>query len=79
MISHHGTLNDIIYKLSLTLPLIWDVQRLLWIGYNKNDDNEQCFFRLLSKDVIIYILKMCKWSLLNSVFDKCKADAVSLT
>ena len=79
MIGDCVTLNDMIYKLSLTLPLIWDVERLLWIGYKKNDDNPQCFFRLLSKDVIIYISKMSQWSLLNSAFDKRSADAVSLT
>ena len=34
----------------------WNVERMIWIGYNKNNDNQQCFLPSLPKDVIRSIL-----------------------
>ena len=52
-------------KLVLYMPMVWNLERLLWIAYYKNDCNKKCFLRLMSKDIIIYILRMCKWSLFD--------------
>lgn len=34
----------------------WEVERLVWIGYLKNDDNDDCFVSQLSKDLVCFIL-----------------------
>ena len=34
----------------------WQNARLIWIAFLKNNDNHQCLFNLLSKDVVKYIL-----------------------
>ena len=39
-----------------TLPFGWRYQRLIWIGLYKNDDNQQCFFKNVGKDIVQYIL-----------------------
>ena len=31
------------------------IERQIWIGFYKNDDNNKCFIKKLPKDVIIYI------------------------
>ena len=63
--SHNYKLSN--FKLLLSLPMAWDVERLFWIAYHKNYHNENCLLTLLNKDIVIYILKMCKWSLFDSV------------
>ena len=37
--------------------LKWEIHRLLWIGYQKNVDNNKCYFAKLPKDVIKCIVK----------------------
>lgn len=37
--------------------LSWEIHRLLWIGYYKNQDNDNCIFSQLSKDIIKKIIK----------------------
>lgn len=37
--------------------LEWEIHRLLWIGYNKNEHNDNCIFGKLSKDIIKNIVK----------------------
>ena len=37
----------------------WEQIRLIWIGFEKNGENEKCFIRLLSKDVIKYLIRFC--------------------
>ena len=34
----------------------WQRVRLIWIAFLKNDDNNQCLFSLLPKDIVKYIL-----------------------
>lgn len=38
----------------------WKYQRLIWIGYYKNNDNNQCLFNILPKDVIAMIIDLLK-------------------
>ena len=39
----------------------WNYVRLLWIGYYKNDENDECFVKKLPKDVLLYVInKMIK-------------------
>ena len=35
----------------------WSVIRLVWIGFCKNVDNDQCLLDKLPKDVIIHVLR----------------------
>ena len=35
----------------------WDVERIIWIGFYKNNKNNQCFMDQLPKDLIKHILK----------------------
>lgn len=36
----------------------WQTARLLWIAFLKNNDNDECLFNLLPKDVVKYILTL---------------------
>ena len=36
----------------------WNVERLIWIAFYKNDKNDKCLIKQLSKDLIIYILQL---------------------
>ena len=52
--------------------LDWKIHRLLWIGYNKNCDNEECLIATLSKDIIFLILEfffVYKPKFINMKFD----------
>ena len=33
-----------------------NIERIIWIGFYKNDKNEKCLIDKLAKDVILYIL-----------------------
>ena len=41
----------------------WDVERVIWIGFNKNKYNQQCHWSNLPKDIVKYILKLSKFSI----------------
>ena len=32
------------------------IERIIWIGFYKNNDNNKCLIQTLPKDIIIYIL-----------------------
>ena len=34
------------------------VERLIWIGFHKNDENKKCLINKLPKDLILYILHL---------------------
>ena len=34
----------------------WNVFRLIWIGFYKNENNEKCFIPSIPKDVLIHIM-----------------------
>ena len=36
----------------------WKIERIIWIGFSKNDSNNECFIDQLPKDLIIYILSL---------------------
>ena len=55
-------LNELInnfsgYGYGQSLP--WTLERLLWIAYLKNAQNEQCLLSTVPKDVINYIIQFC--------------------
>ena len=35
----------------------WNVERIVWIGFYKNNENNQCFIHQLPKDLINYVFK----------------------
>ena len=45
-------------KLSFGAPLKWDIERVVWIGYCKNENNAICYLSKLPKDLIKLILSM---------------------
>ena len=38
----------------------WQQERLIWIAFDKNKDNDACLFSLLPKDIILEIIKFFK-------------------
>ena len=34
----------------------WNIERLIWIAFYKNDKNNQCIIDKLPKDVVLFIL-----------------------
>ena len=38
----------------------WKFDRIIWIGFVKNEDNKDCLLSSLPKDVIIKILKLTR-------------------
>ena len=46
---------------NLLKPIDWTIERVIWIGYIKNEQNKkQCKLAMLPKDVINHILKFLK-------------------
>ena len=41
----------------------WKRERLIWIAFEKNNDNDECLFGLLPKDIILEIIKFFKTDL----------------
>lgn len=35
----------------------WNIVRLIWIAFLKNDDNDKCMIRLLPKDIVNHVIK----------------------
>ena len=42
----------------LVAEISWEMQRIIWIGYYKNEQNNKCLIALLPKDVVKLIFKM---------------------
>ena len=38
----------------------WKYQRLIWIAFYKNDDNDDCFLKKFTKDTILFIASLFK-------------------
>ena len=34
------------------------VERIIWIAFYKNNDNNKCFFKTIPKDLVTYILEL---------------------
>ena len=47
----------------------WSIVRLIWIAYFKNDSNDQCYFDLLPKDIILCIIDLLQTFFLNDNFN----------
>ena len=41
----------------------WKQERLIWIAFLKNNDNDECLFPLLPKDIVLEIIKFFKTNL----------------
>ena len=54
------------WKLNLESYLSWDIERIIWIGYYKNIDNDKCLITKLPKDVILHVLKLSKCGIFES-------------
>ena len=53
-------------KLWISRPLVWKIERQVWIGYYKNRKNK-CNFAILPKEIICHILKLAQWSLFDRI------------
>jgi len=53
--------NHIMIKLKDIIPdypiMQWESQRIIWIGFYKNQENEKCMFGSLMKEIIKYIIQ----------------------
>ena len=47
-------------QMSFEMPLDWDIERVVWIAFYKNQDNEKCCLPKLPKEVVKYILEISK-------------------
>ena len=45
-----------IQMLNYNYAIKWNIARLIWIGFYKNNENDKCLIQQLSKDVISYLL-----------------------
>ena len=52
----------------ITLPS--HMERVIWIGFYKNDNNEKCLIKILPKDLIIYILYLLGKQLMTNHYIK---------
>ena len=51
----------------------WKIARIIWIGFYKNDKNDDCFIPILGKDIVHFILKFLGYTLVQSDnVDNCK-------
>ena len=46
----------------------WQRIRLIWIAYNKNNNNNKCYFAQLPKDIIYYIIYLLQKSFNDNSF-----------
>lgn len=53
-----GTVHLEISLYDIMWPIRWDVIRLIWIGFAKNQNNNKCHFGNVPKDIILLILKL---------------------
>ena len=44
------------YVINLKWKILWSIQRVIWIGYYKNQQNDSCFLAKMPKDVINLII-----------------------
>lgn len=56
--------NKYMYIPSYAKPK-WKIVRLLWIGYSKNQTGDQCLFKRLPKDIVLYIIDLLRKPLLD--------------
>ena len=58
--------NSMYYiKLSFETSL-WVIERVIWIGYIKNESNDQCCLSKIPKDIVKYILRLAKFSIFDA-------------
>ena len=56
-----GTL-DVVEKLLYPKYFEWQQERLIWIAFYKNNENEKCLINLFPKDIVKEILRFVIWS-----------------
>ena len=54
---------------SLTARNDWNVVRLIWIAYYKNELNDKCHFDQLPKDIVICIVNLLRTSLWANILE----------
>ena len=58
--SRINRLNNIIGIKIPSISIAWKQERLIWIGHLKNDENKQCLFQYIPKEIIQHILSFHK-------------------
>ena len=48
---NYYSFNVLLHRIS------WKILCLIWIGFYKNENNKKCYLYLLSKDLILHIIK----------------------
>ena len=43
-----------------SIGITWDFERLIWIGFEKNQNNDECLLSQLPKEIIVHILTFLK-------------------
>ena len=52
-------------QIPIIWPVMWEVERIMWIGFYKNESNKNCKLRNLPKDIVIEILTWCNFCIFN--------------
>ena len=47
---------NLLFKITINTHILWKQERIIWIGYCKNDKNVQCLIARLPKDILKKIL-----------------------
>ena len=48
--------KDVLSMFDSKLGIVWQHERLIWIAYYKNDENDQCLLKTVPKDVLVVIV-----------------------
>ena len=57
--------NNFYYYFNIYSNLSWRIERILWIAYYKNDQNDQCLIDYLPKDILITIIAFLRGSIFH--------------
>lgn len=54
--------NNACFYFNFKCNVSWEVQRLLWIAFKKNDANDECYLKRLPKILICFVIDLLKES-----------------
>ena len=53
-------------RINLNSGIRWKHERIIWIGFHKNDENNQCFWNTMPKVIVQLIIKFLRYD--KSIF-----------
>lgn len=59
--------NHSCFYFKFTCKVAWEIQRLLWIAFEKNGENDQCYLNRLPKILICFVIDLLQESTFSYV------------